>query len=743
MGVIAGVLLAAMQIADGVFGNPHLISSIGVLVAFVFRTFILHIMLLGIVLVLVNIVLCILVPRIMRTADYTRLLQYYIGVTVFIVLVPVYVWHDNTQIAEVLRERGGLFPKIVFITEVVFSFGILSYAVGFGVRRLLTGRLSGRLPNLLAHIVWFILLYPLFYEIVLAMLPSYPSKAIQLGIMIALGLLIYFPAMLLGGFTIALVRFRKPAWIALYVILVIGILSIGVIYLLQPESKTVARRDDEINICLITMDAQRADHLGCYGYTPPNPLIDGSGMTPNIDAVAREGLLFENAFSTSSWTLPSVASWLTGKWPHETGVDISNKNFPELTITLPEVLKLSGYRCAAFTCNPWLGPETGIGRGFDEYREYYSTSKASTGLYLDDVWYWINTKLDISGMRELGRLIVNKQLGQAERWLDNNSKGKFFLWVHLYDPHHPWMPPEPYRGQLPDVGGVHRPANFRASSAYRQGSEQIDFDKRRHIINLYDAETRFSDEAVGRLLEKINELGLEEDTLIIIASDHGEELFEHNGLEHGHTLYREVLHVPLIMRLPGKIQSGMRISEPVSLIDLHPTILDFAGAEAIRENHGGESLRNSVINGETQADEDIAVPGSRTPSGRTIYAENLAFFDKDLKVLRIGDWELIHSPNRFHDPVIWRRGSENEGEYNKADSVIFTEGDELYNLAADPFEKKNVIYEYPDIARFMLAKIVEMTEAGSTEGGTGEEALRVYGYYGSGLRDLTRGYGYW
>jgi arylsulfatase A-like enzyme len=520
-------------------------------------------------------------------------------------------------------------------------------------------------------------------------------------------------------------------------------------------------------------------------------MIEPDQFTPNIDRFAEEGLLFENTYSTSPWTLASISSWMTGGWPVESGGTYLNRRVYQSMTTLPEAMREEGYACGAFNCNPFMNPATALGRGFEKYWEFFHESHLSSGLLIDELNFYVQKKLDEYGFKESGRMIVDRQVGEAFDWLDTHKDEKFFLWMHLYDPHYPYTPPSPYKDELPDIGGERRAPSYSGLPSYRKGSSHHKYGLKRHIVNLYDAEIRFSDEVVGQVLDRIDELGLKEDTLVIILSDHGEEFFEHNGMEHGHTVYDEVLQVPLIFRLPGRIPPGKRISETVSLIDLYPTLLDFTGAKVEPRVYRGESLKGAIENadiayagegrmnlnpGIANAEKSgepsigdklenlhkspwepvIDASGELTknveimlgirekfepPEGRIIFAEDLFYFDEDLQGIRIGDWKYIHSRNRFHDPAIFNEDYTTEdGEPEHIPD--FVEGDELYNLADDPHELKNVIYEYPEMARYLRNKLKEIDETDRREGKWRKESEGSMNYFGAGLKNLANSLGY-
>jgi arylsulfatase A-like enzyme len=315
-------------------------------------------------------------------------------------------------------------------------------------------------------------------------------------------------------------------------------------------------------VVLIVIDAARADHLGAYGYARPT--------SPNIDARAAAGLLFERAYTSSPWTLPAFGSLLTGRLPtgHAAGFEADRdvaegpsevaaaRRFltldPELP-TLAETLAGRGFATGAFVTNPFLHPRFGLARGFTHYDHYESS----------------NT--------EVRRADVVVDLSLA--WIDEQAGGPFFLLVHLFDPHLDYDAPPPFRGRFAGTDGEAGGPRPLAQGLWpiRNAAAELSAGERDLIAAAYDEEIAFVDAEIERLLAGLERRGLHERALVILTADHGEELFDHGGFEHGHAMYDEVLRVPLILWGPG-IEPG-REAMPVSLIDILPTILDALGIE--------------------------------------------------------------------------------------------------------------------------------------------------------------------
>jgi len=274
---------------------------------------------------------------------------------------------------------------------------------------------------------------------------------------------------------------------------------------------TESRRAPEIrNIILISMDATRADHLSCYGY-PKN-------TTPNIDAFAQSATRFEKAITTVPITLPAHSSMLTGLIPPALGVHANHSQLADSNQTLPEILKPEGFHTAAIVSSFVLYEQFGLSQGFDTYDDTFKEKY--------DNKFGQERKGD-----ETTQLVLN--------WLEQNKDGKSFLFLHYYDPHLDYVPPEPFASEFAG--------------------------------DPYAGEIAFTDHCIGRVIQKLKDLELYESTLLIITGDHGEMLGDHGEDEHSYFIYESAIKVPFIIKLPGQKQA-LTISEPVGLVDIVPTI---------------------------------------------------------------------------------------------------------------------------------------------------------------------------
>jgi arylsulfatase A-like enzyme len=346
------------------------------------------------------------------------------------------------------------------------------------------------------------------------------------------------------------------------------------------------RGDRRPDILLVVIDALRADHLGCYGYVRET--------SPTIDRLAADGVVFDTAIATSSRTRTSMASLLTSLHPIEHGVrfpfrrtrgpqDVRSdgewlrliQGLADNLDTLAEVLAAAGYRTMAVVTNPYLKREHGFGQGFDTYVERELDADQVVEVFLE--------------------------------WRDGDPGGPVFAFLHFIDVHAPYSPRPPYDTRFVDqVTGLDPEArrkvleNARPESwnEFRRGvhSGQIELSGGALEIlkGLYDGEIRWVDEALKRVVDRLQATGALESTLIVITADHGDEFLEHQLLGHGVHLYDGLIRVPLILRLPAAAAGGSRWTAPVSLIDVMPTVLDLSGVP-VPANLSGRSLRSRIL----------------------------------------------------------------------------------------------------------------------------------------------------
>lgn len=285
------------------------------------------------------------------------------------------------------------------------------------------------------------------------------------------------------------------------------------------------------SVLLIVIDTLAADHMSCYGYERET--------TPSIDSLAGSGTLWSNAQAQAPWTLPSMATILTGLTVRTHGCrqygDACYGLDPELP-TLATILRDEGYRTAAFVNITYLGEDYGLNKDFQHFC-YHEEGNGRAGETVDSLL----------------------------AWMDGDDFGQpFFVFFHLFDPHLPYDPPEGF-------DRTYEPDGTRNVTRWRQDLTG-QWYPRQHLMNLYDGEIRWTDSQIGRLLAEIRQRGLEEDLIVVLCSDHGEEFLEHGDWGHGPNLYQTSIHVPLMMSGPG-IASGITDSTTAGQLDILPTLL--------------------------------------------------------------------------------------------------------------------------------------------------------------------------
>ncbi|TDJ70682.1 MAG: hypothetical protein E2O39_09705 [Planctomycetota bacterium] len=431
------------------------------------------------------------------------------------------------------------------------------------------------------------------------------------------------------------------------------------------------------NIILIVVDTLRADYLGSYGFE--------GAISPNLDRLASESVVFEQCFAQAPWTKPSTASLLTSLYPQVHGLTNHEGKYwgegsaeartgilPDRAVTLAEELRDAGYRTAAIVSNPWLHHDYGFAQGFDFYDDHAAWSFAR------------------------GDVIVDA----ARTWIEERGTEPFFLYVHFMDVHAPYGAPKVDFDAL--SGAPSLKADLELSEAqvpYNRWSNievRPDWatDAARHRLaywrTRYASGVRAFDRSVQTLLYHLEHAGLLETSWVVLTSDHGEQLFEHGDWSHGRSLYDHQLHVPLIMRAPRARDAGRRVGTIVQHVDLMPTLLSLAGVP-LPDGLQGRDLSALLAGGSLATDEEVSFgtatetrPGLctvRTPTHRL--------------VLDVESGEM-----------------------------------QLFDLVSDPGEQRNLAADSPELAEKLRDRLalhlVESTAAGTLESETGAvpESLR-------------------
>jgi len=434
------------------------------------------------------------------------------------------------------------------------------------------------------------------------------------------------------------------------------------------------------NVVVILLDALRADHLSCYGYFRKT--------SPNIDRLTKEAVLFENCISQCWYTLPSISSLFTSKYAHTHHVTEKNNRLADSEITLAEILKLYGYKTAAFTGGIFFDPVYGLNQGFDTY---YAKAAESQGRF----------------PFRLGK--SDEIYPKALNWIENNKNNDFFIFIHSYDLFLPCRLPEEYNhvfsqqyeGPADELLGLRRlhlsrltEGNYLVGKRKESGKKvKLEPPDIQHIIDNYDAGILFSDHFVGVLLDKIKELDLDRKTILILVADHGTDLLGHDSLHlymDGNP-YDEVLKVPLIIKYPGLNGKNRKVKSQVQLIDIMPTVLDFLNIPINREEEG-RSVFSLLKNGDTEG-----------------FNENVFSGWDNLLIVRNRSWKLIYS----------------KGSY------------ELYDLKKDPKESVDLSVRNPDIFMKLVKPLFSWSV--TAKSGDLDNTIELSG----DLSDKLKKAGYW
>jgi arylsulfatase A-like enzyme len=358
------------------------------------------------------------------------------------------------------------------------------------------------------------------------------------------------------------VNSQTSAWLASCLLIVTALL------LQACEQKSTPPKYDSVdyNVILISIDTLRADRLGAYGYKKET--------SPNIDTFAADSILFESSIAQAPSTLPSHASIFTGLFPVNHGAFAALQTpIPTKTPTIPEIMRDAGFRTISFNGGGLVGAVYGFGRGF----EHYVTERDN-----DRFRYKVDAATD---------------------WLDDNGDDKFFMFLHTYEVHDPYAPDPEYLAlfETDYAGSISNNIDSKEIGKINSDSFDLSAADIEHVNNAYDAEIRSMDDAFGRLIAYLKDNNLYDNTVIIFTSDHGEEFGEHGYVgRHFFTLYDELIHVPLIVKMPDSQRAGVMVGEQVRGVDILPTLLDLLAIN-FEPDIDGESLISLMLGEETEA----------------------------------------------------------------------------------------------------------------------------------------------
>lgn len=400
----------------------------------------------------------------------------------------------------------------------------------------------------------------------------------------------------------------KASLLALSLILVLGACSGK-----DSQGGDLPTSTEPKNIVLISIDSVRRDHLGAYGHKPQYaPQIP---VTPALDALASEGVVFEDAWTTSSWTLPAHMSLMTGLSDRRHGVENDRFQLDPLRRTMAENLQAAGWNTAGYFSGPYLDAKFGFARGFDDYRSGMITPEDFL-LYVQDQ----QKQREALGKPPLDEDTIHRMRDSMSHWDITSPKinelglafleqqeeeDPFFLFLHYFDAHYdhiPWRMEEGL-GKRFDPGydktgddafdgtGWYFDARVMGNKPpYERRIGPRDLD---HVKAFYDAEIHWVDRHIGEIIARLKEKGMWENTILMVVSDHGDEFFDHQSIGHRSTLFAEQCRIPMILRVPGVTPAGRRVPELSRIYDSAPTLLDFAGAPPLEEAEGA-SLRATL-----------------------------------------------------------------------------------------------------------------------------------------------------
>ncbi len=454
-----------------------------------------------------------------------------------------------------------------------------------------------------------------------------------------------------------------------------------------------APAEPPLNVLVVVLDTLRPDRLGCYGHDRPT--------SPRLDALAARAAVFENAQTVAPWTAPSLISLVTSLHPSVHGV----REFPsparmdERLVTLAEVLRDRGYATGAFTEGGFAKGDFGLDQGFDAFPRHAGDDESHA-----------------SNLRYPSRLEATAD--RALAWLDEHADEPFLLLFHTYEPHGPYHPrDEDLVAVLPTWDPAAERAALRAAVARWNAQEELSDDdwrtlarhryhchldeggevvRRKRLLRelqeggwlppgpegarvlelvraLYDAEIRFADEQVGRLLDRLAQRGVDDRTVVVVVSDHGEAFGEHGQVGHGHALHEEALRIVLMVAAPGRGLPARHVEEVVSLVDVMPTVLELVGAGGAAPNAQGASLV-PLLEGGASAGDALAV------SGHGAHRDAAAALG------------TVRTPR-------WRYVEEADG------------AGRLYDRAADPGETTDVAVAHPEVVAELRERLDERRAA--------------------------------
>jgi arylsulfatase A-like enzyme len=408
------------------------------------------------------------------------------------------------------------------------------------------------------------------------------------------------------------------------------------------------------NVLLIVMDTVRADRLSCYGYGRPT--------SPNIDRIATEGLLFFNAYAAAPWTLPSHASMFTGLYPSRHNATWANPNLGREAFTIAERMLDIGYSTAGFSENPFVGSSYGLAQGFKEFHETWRRPLVARVLQrIAERVLPVKTRLEYS----------KRTTHLVQRWVENHrTHGRpFFAFVNLMAAHHPRYPRRGYGSHVWSEDHLKRiePVN-RVPEKYYLPAFTLNHRELATMGDVYDSEIGYLDAQIGGVIRYLAHKDYLENTIIILTSDHGENFGDHGFIEHQFCLYNSLIRVPLIIRYPPRIPSGI-VDDNVSLVSLFNTILDLVNDPCVRADTGlpVSVLDDAPIDGPIYAEFSNAVDMLENVIGEETSNFDFKPFDRDLRCIISGGDKFIWSSNGKHEMYSLQNDADETNDLHEID----------------------------------------------------------------------------
>jgi arylsulfatase A-like enzyme len=614
-----------------------------------------------------------------------------LGGTIVGIVESIVVLTGNVDLSEL-----GIFPYAVI------SYGILSafLGLGLGIAGAIISKVLGLVKPagrvfsfyLVAVVVIegiiigrFRIIRDMFHE-------KYPGPMLDLSLLV--GAIILFLILHRGIFTPLFSRtglarltgagISVPLYMGILLLCFVGSFVYGRFTVREPGTQSpedLAQLEGKPNVLLVIVDTLRADRLSCYGY--------GKNTSPNVDRLARDGILFRNGFAQSSWTRPSIATVFTSLYPSSHRAVGKPDQLPDNVVTIAEAMKEAGYYTVGFADNINIADVFNFDQGFDEYHylapDYFFYAPESA------------THLTVYNQLRLVRerfLSKNKWVqfyyqdakvitDHAVDWLERNQGKRFFLMVHYMDPHDPYFV-HPYTGE--GYARVSMPNPDPALSG--------------RLSDLYDGEIEYFDAELGRLLDWLEDHGLYDGTIALLTADHGEEFYEHEGWWHGTTLYDEQIHVPIVMKPEGWRNRGVLHDGLARSLDIPPTLLTMAGI-AIPPSWQGTPLVDTT--------------------GSAALGLQFVFSEEDF------EGNVLHSVREPMSKLIIANKGNPRGLAEK----------ELYDLASDPKEMENLAGSRQDLEprlaeRVEAARKLALESAVDVQKGeidqTTQDRLKALGY---------------